>query len=107
MEPKSDEVQEVQVPSEHVAVVAMFPDRETAESAVDALLERGFTDDQISLVARGAETDDKGKFLPGGLMVTVSAKDREDEAERLLREHEARDVTTNRIGVTGKVGEET
>jgi hypothetical protein len=107
METSSDEVQEVQVPSEHVAVVAMFADRETAESAVDVLLERGFTDDQISLVARGAATDDQGKFLPGGLMVTVSAKNREDEAERLLREHEAREVTTNRIGATGKVGEET
>ncbi len=107
MESKSDEVQEVQVPSEHVAVVAMFGDRETAERAVDALLERGFTDDQISLVARGATTDENGKFVPGGLMVTVSAKSREDEAERLLREHEARDVTTNRIGATGKVGEET
>ena len=107
METKSDEVQEVQVPSEHVAVVAMFADRETAESAVDALLERGFTDDQISLVARGAATDDNGKFVPGGLMVTVSATGREDEAERVLREHKAREVTTNRIGATGKVGEET
>jgi hypothetical protein len=107
METKSDELQEVQVPSEHVAVVAMFADRETAESAVDALLARRFTDDQISLVARGAGTDDDGKFVPGGLMVTVSAKDREDEAERLLRGQEAREVTTNRIGATGKVGEET
>ena len=107
METRSDEVQQVQVPSEHVAVVAMFADRETAESAVDVLLQRGFTDDQISLVARGAVTDDQGTFLPGGLMVTVSAKNREDEAERLLREHEAREVTTNRIGATGKVGEET
>jgi len=107
MEKKPDDIQEVQVPSEHVAVVAMFPDRETAESAVDALLERGFTDDQISLVARGATTDDKGKFVPGGLTVTASAKNREDEAERLLREHEPREVTTNRIGATGKVGEET
>jgi hypothetical protein len=107
METRSDEAQEVHVPSEHVAVVAIFADRDGAESAVDALLARGFTDDQISLVARGATTDDDGKFIPGGLMVTVSAKDREDEAERLLREHEARDVTTNRIGATGKVGEET
>jgi hypothetical protein len=107
METKPDEVQEVQVPSEHVAVVAMFADRETAESAVDALLARRFTDDQISLVARGAATDDDGKFVPGGLMVTVSAKDREDEAERLLRGADAREVTTNRIGATGKVGEET
>jgi len=106
METRSDDVQEVQVPSEHVAVVAMFADRETAERAVDGLLERGFTDDQISLVARGAETDENGKFVPGGLMVTVSAENRQDEAERLLRGHEARDVTTNRIGATGKVGEE-
>ena len=107
METKSDEVQQVQVPSEHVAVVAMFANRETAETAVDALQERGFTDDQISLVARGATTDENGKFVPGGLMVTVSAKNREDEAERVLREHEAREVTTNRIGATGKVGQET
>jgi hypothetical protein len=107
METEPNEVQEVQVPSEHVAVVAMFADRDAAESAVDALLAKGFTDDQVSLVARGAETDEQGKFVPGGLMVTVSAKSREDEAERVLREHEARDVTTNRIGATGKVGEET
>lgn len=105
MESKN-ETQEVQLPSEHVAVVAMFSDRAAAETAVDALLERGFTDDQISLVARGAQTDESGAFVPGGLMVTVSAKGREDEAERVLREHEAREVTTNRIGATGKVGEE-
>src|SRR5437660_452088 len=58
MDTKPDEVQEVQVPSEHVAVVAMFADRDEAENAVDALVERGFTDDQISLVARGAATDE-------------------------------------------------
>ena len=107
MESKTDATPEVQVPSEHVAVVAMFADRAAAETAVDALLERGFTDDQISLVARGAETDESGKFVPGGLMVTVSAKDRENEAESLLKKHEAREVTTNRIGATGRVGEET
>jgi hypothetical protein len=107
MESRADATPEVQVPSEHVAVVAMFADRATAETAVDALLERGFTDDQISLVARGAETDESGKFIPGGLMVTVSATGREDEAERILNEHEAREVTTNRIGATGKVGEQT
>ncbi len=107
METRADEVQEVQVPSEHVAVVAMFSDRDAAESAVDALVERGFTDDQISLVARGAGTDDSGTFVPGGLMVTVNAKDREAEAERVLRDRDAREVTTNRIGATGRVGEET
>jgi hypothetical protein len=107
METRENEVQEVNVPSEHVAVVAIFADRDTAETAVDALQEKSFTDDQISLVARGATTDDNGKFVPGGLMVTVSAKGREDEAERVLRDHNAREVTTNRIGATGKVGEET
>ena len=107
MESRADEVQEVQVPSEHVAVVAMFSDRAAAEDAVDALQEKGFTDDQISLVARGAETGESGKFIPGGLMVTVTAKGREDEAERVLTENEANEVTTNRIGATGKVGEET
>src|SRR5919197_4579818 len=103
MEIRSGGPQEVNVPSEHVAVVAMFEDRDAAETAVDALLANGFTDDQISLVARGAETDEKtGTFTPGGLMVTVTAKDREHDAERLLREHEAREVTTNRIGSTGQ-----
>jgi hypothetical protein len=107
METRSDEAQEVNVPSEHVAVVAIFADRDTAETAVDSLLAKGFTDDQVSLVARGAETDESGKFVPGGLMVTVSAKGREDEAERVLKEHGAREVTTNRIGATGEVGEKT
>jgi hypothetical protein len=96
--------QEVNVPSEHVAVVGMFGDREPAERAVDALLAANFTDDQISLVARGADTDDSGAFVPGGLMVTVSAKGRERDAERILRDHEAREVSTNTIGATGEVG---
>jgi hypothetical protein len=98
---------QVNVPSEHVAVVAMFPDRETAETAVDALLAEHFTDDQISLVARGAGSDDSGKFVAGGLMVTVRAKGRERDAERILKEHGAREVTTNRIGATGEVGAKT
>jgi hypothetical protein len=106
MESRTEEPQEVNVPSEHVAIVAMFGDRDTAERAVDALLAAGFTDDQISLVARGAGNDETGKFVPGGLMVTVSAKGREQDAERILRDHEAREVSTNRIGATGKVGEE-
>jgi hypothetical protein len=107
METGPGEAQEVNVPSEHVAVVAMFADRDVAEAAVDALLAERFTDDQISLVARGAGTDESGTFVPGGLMVTVSAKGREADAERVLKEHEAREVTTNRIGATGRVGEET
>lgn len=106
MEKEAAAHEEVHVPSEHVAVVAMFADRDSAENAVDALLAKRFTDDQISLVARGAGTDDHGAFLPGGLMVTVSAQDRETEVEAILRAHEAREVTTNRIGATGRVGEE-
>ena len=105
--PSVETHEEVHVPSEHVAVVAMFADRDAAEAAVDALLAERFTDDQVSLVARGAGTDAAGAFVPGGLMVTVRAKGREDDAERILRQHEPRDVTTNRIGATGKVGEET
>jgi hypothetical protein len=99
--------EQVNIPSEHVAVVAMFADRDVAETAVDALLAEGFTDDQISLVARGAGTDDSGKFVPGGLMVTVRAKGRERDAERIVKEHEAREVTMNRIGATGEVGAKT
>jgi hypothetical protein len=99
--------EQVNIPSEHVAVVAMFADRDVAETAVDALLAEGFTDDQISLVARGAGTDDSGKFVPGGLMVTVRAKGRERDAERIMKEHEAREVTMNRIGATGEVGAKT
>jgi len=45
--------------------------------------------------------------VAGGLMVTVSAKGRERDAERILTEHEAREVTTNRIGATGEVGPKT
>jgi hypothetical protein len=40
-------------------------------------------------------------------MVTVLATGREGEAERVLRDHEAREVTTNRVGATGEVGAET
>ena len=104
METRSEQVN---IPSEHVAVVAMFADREVAETAVDALLAEGFTDDQISLVARGAGTDESGKFVPGGLMVTVRAKGRERDAERIVKEHKAREVTMNRIGATGEVGAKT
>ena len=99
--------EQVNIPSQHVAVVAMFADREVAETAVDALLAEGFTDDQISLVARGAGTDESGKFVPGGLRVTVRAKGRERDAERIVKEHEAREVTMNRIGATGEVGAKT
>jgi hypothetical protein len=101
------ESQEINLPSEHVAIVGMFNDRETAEAAVDALLAHGFTDDQVSLVARGAGADDSGAFVAGGLMVTASAKGREADAERIMKEHQAREVSTNRIGAKGEVGAET
>jgi hypothetical protein len=104
MESRSEQIN---LPSEHVAVVGMFDDRESAEAAVDALLAQGFTDQQVSLVARGAGTDENGRFQAGGLMVTANAKGREADAERIMKEHEARDVSTNRIGAKGEVGAET
>jgi hypothetical protein len=37
-------------------------------------------------------------------MVTVRAKSRERDAERIVKEHQAREVTMNRVGATGEVG---
>jgi len=99
--------EELNVPSEHVAVVARFADRGAAEEAIDALKAAGFADDAVSIVARGAGTDDAGVFVPGGLMVTVLATGREDAALRVLRAHEAQEVSTNRVGATGTVGQRT
>jgi hypothetical protein len=99
--------EEVKVPSDYVAIVGMFGDRDAAEAVVDALMAAGYTEEQVSLVARGAETDASGKFIPGGLMVTASAKGREADAERIMREHDAREVTRNQIGAKGEVGAET
>ena len=51
--------QEVHVPSEHVAVVAMFSDRETAETAIDAelsqLAQQGPTQTEVDRARNGIE----------------------------------------------------
>ena len=99
--------EELNVPSEHVAVIARFTDRDAAERATDALKSAGFADNDVSIVARGASTDESGRFVPGGLMVTVLASGREEAAKRVLRAHEAQEVSTNRVGATGTVGQRT
>ena len=40
-------------------------------------------------------------------MVTVLASGREEAAKRVLHAHEAQDVSTNRVGATGTVGQRT
>src|SRR2546428_12505494 len=99
--------EQVNVPSEHVAVVAMFADREIAETAVEALLAEGFSDDQISLDARGARTDDSGKFAAGGAMVPGGAEARGRAGDRLLRAHGGREGATTGTAGAGEVGGET
>lgn len=82
---------DVKIPSDVTAVVAEFADRNAAERCVETLTRKGFGTDQISFVARGAETVD-GRFVPGALLITVHATGREDEAERVLRDAGAHEV---------------
>lgn len=96
---------ELNIPSSAGAVVAEFADRSAADRSVDALARAGFGTDQISFVARGAETVD-GTFIPGALMITVHPGGRERDAIRILREHGASAVKTGMISATGDVVEE-
>lgn len=93
---------DVNIPAARCAVVAEFGDREAAEAAVKALLAAGFTDDQLNLVARGAEPSPSG-FRPGALMVTARCVGNEELAERIMREHEARSVRRDEVSATGGV----
>jgi hypothetical protein len=104
--PARGEAVDVNIPSEHPAVVGTFDERASAEAAVEALLAAGFVDDQISLVAKGGEGTPAGTFEPGALMVTVRAARREADAERILREHEAREVKVGQVEATGAVVDE-
>lgn len=99
------EPEEVKIPADVTAVVARFADRGVADRAVDALTKAGFGTDQISFVARGAETVD-GKFVTGALMITVHPGARERDAMRVLRERGAADVRTGTVSATGDVLEE-
>ena len=92
----------VNIPKAKCAIVGEFEDRGAADSAVGALLAKGFTDDQISVVARGAGTDG-GEFRPGALMVTARCSGNEDVAERIMHEFMARSVRRDEVSATGEV----
>lgn len=99
------EEQDVNIPSNVTAVVAEFQDRDKAESVVDALEAKGFSSDQVSFVARGAEHDGE-KFIPGVLLITVHADGRNDDATRILTEGGATKVTSGLVSATGEVLDE-
>ncbi|MGH2450784.1 MAG: hypothetical protein ACRDGE_05860 [Candidatus Limnocylindria bacterium] len=67
-------------------VSARFEERGQAESAVEALRDSGFEDEEISIVARGAFETSEEDAVPGGLYVTVSADHDRERAESVLRE---------------------
>lgn len=94
--------QELNIPRAKCAIVAEFADRTSADDAVAALLEAGFSDDQLSVVARGAEDTEEG-FKPGALMVTARCNGNEDVAERIMRQFEARSVRRDEVSAVGEV----
>lgn len=104
MEREEQEV-DVNIPSTVTAVVAEFADRPKAEAAEDALVAAGFSPEQVSFVARGAENEG-GKFIPGKLLITVHAEGRDKDAERILRDGGATKVTCGLVSATGEVLEE-
>ena len=62
-----------------------FGERSAAESAVELLRASGFGDDQISLTTHGGVTASDGTFVPGGVVVVVTASaPRAREAERII-----------------------
>jgi hypothetical protein len=95
---------DVNIPRAKCAIVGEFEDRKAADGAVEALLAKGFTDDQLSVVARGAGSDG-GEFRPGALMVTARCSGNEDEAERIMRQFLARSVRRDEVSATGEVDE--
>jgi hypothetical protein len=96
------EAMDVHIPSAAAAIVAEFKDRGEADKAVDALMKAGFSDDQISVVARGAGVHD-GVFKPGTLMITVHPQGRDDEVRRILQKQGSDEVTTGTVTATGEV----
>lgn len=100
--PTNEEQLDVNIPAAATAVVAKFGEREAADGAVEALTRAGFETDQVSVVARGAETVD-GVFQPGVLMITVHPEGRDADATRILREQGAAEVTTGSVTATGEV----
>jgi hypothetical protein len=100
--PTDQNEQDVNIPSAEAAVVAEFQDRAKADKAVEALGKAGFGTEQISFVARGAETEGD-KFIPGVLMITVHPDGRADDATRVLHEQGAAKVTSGMVSATGEV----
>jgi hypothetical protein len=62
-----------------------FTERISAEEAVERLRVAGFGDDEVSLSTHGGRTLDDGTFVPGGVVVIVTANAlRAREAERII-----------------------
>jgi len=81
----------VEVQWEHVELTQSeriqreFRELGAAEEAVDRLRNAGFGDHEISITSHGGKTSDDGTFLPGGVVVVVTADAlRAREAERLI-----------------------
>jgi len=55
-------------------------------------------------VARGADGSGD-EFRPGALMVTARCAGKEDIAERIMREHDARSIRRDEVSATGEVDE--
>lgn len=96
---------DVNIPATVTAVVAEFGARDKADLAMDELTKAGFSSEQVSFVARGAEHDGD-RFIPGMLLVTVHAEGRNEDAERILRGAGAKKVTSGLVSATGEVLEE-
>jgi len=62
-----------------------FTERIPAEEAVERLRLAGFGDDEVRLSTHGGRTLDDGTFVPGGVVVIVTANAlRAREAERII-----------------------
>ncbi|HEV8655402.1 MAG TPA: hypothetical protein VGR85_07825 [Candidatus Limnocylindria bacterium] len=62
-----------------------FRERNAAEAVVERLREAGFGEGEISLTTHGGRTADDGTFVPGGVVVVVTADAlRAREAERII-----------------------
>jgi hypothetical protein len=62
-----------------------YRDRGPAEEAVERLREAGFSDDEVTLSTHGGRTLEDGTFVPGGVVVVVTADAlRAREAERII-----------------------
>ena len=62
-----------------------FSERRAAEAAVEQLRSAGFNDAEVTLTTHGGATTEDGTFVPGGVVVIVTADAlRAREAERII-----------------------